>query len=162
MILRTILSVGVSCLSFNRDNTGFQMTLPRVGALLLSVGGAGFLLGSQLRFGRQQVEKEWPWVALGLVLGIFVKVHMSQPYTGQRILSPRLSVLPGLKADEIASLSYPPGAFPGSRDVDSPYGSLRVYEWGPLDGTRILLIHGISTPCLSLGTRYLCVPTVAD
>lgn len=74
----------------------------------------------------------------------------------QCILSPRLSVLPTLKADEIASLPYPPDAFPGSRDVDSPYGSLRVHEWGPVDGAKFLLIHGISTPCLSLGTRYPC------
>jgi pimeloyl-ACP methyl ester carboxylesterase len=31
------------------------------------------------------------------------------------------------------------------------YGTIRVYEWGPEDGKKVLLIHGISTPCLSLG-----------
>jgi len=135
------------------------MLLPNSGALLLSVGGAGVLLGSQSRFGRQHIEKQWPWIALVLALGSFVKVQRSQCQTEQVIPSPRLSVLPRLKADELAILPYPPDTFPGSRDVDSPYGSLRVYEWGPVDGAKFLLIHGISTPCVSLGTRSFCDPT---
>ena len=48
------------------------------------------------------------------------------------------------------TLPYPPDALPGARDVDSPYGSIRVYEWGPEDGEKILLIHGISTPSIAL------------
>ncbi|KFY64173.1 hypothetical protein V496_03431, partial [Pseudogymnoascus sp. VKM F-4515 (FW-2607)] len=48
-------------------------------------------------------------------------------------------------------LVYPPDALPGGRDVDTPYGSIRVYEWGPEDGHKILLVHGITTPCLALG-----------
>lgn len=39
---------------------------------------------------------------------------------------------------------------PGGRDVETPYGSIRIFEWGPEDGERVLLMHGISTPCLSL------------
>jgi pimeloyl-ACP methyl ester carboxylesterase len=31
------------------------------------------------------------------------------------------------------------------------YGTVRVYEWGPEDGRKVLLVHGISTPCLCLG-----------
>jgi pimeloyl-ACP methyl ester carboxylesterase len=31
------------------------------------------------------------------------------------------------------------------------YGTLRVYEFGPEKGRKVLLIHGISTPCVSLG-----------
>jgi pimeloyl-ACP methyl ester carboxylesterase len=31
------------------------------------------------------------------------------------------------------------------------YGTIRVYEWGPEDGRKVLMLHGISTPCLSLG-----------
>ncbi|KFY12111.1 hypothetical protein V492_04089, partial [Pseudogymnoascus sp. VKM F-4246] len=31
------------------------------------------------------------------------------------------------------------------------YGSIRVHEWGPEDGKKILLVHGITTPCLALG-----------
>ncbi|KAK8048596.1 hypothetical protein PG994_010326 [Apiospora phragmitis] len=50
------------------------------------------------------------------------------------------------------ALPYPPsGALPGARDVATPYGSVRVYEWGPGDGERVLLLAGISTPTLSLG-----------
>jgi hypothetical protein len=51
---------------------------------------------------------------------------------------------------DVSSLPYPPDALPGARDVVSPYGSLRVYEWGPEHGDRILLIHGISTPSIAL------------
>ena len=49
-------------------------------------------------------------------------------------------------------LAYPPsGLIPGQRDVPSPYGTIRVYEFGPTDATRkILFLHGISTPCISL------------
>jgi hypothetical protein len=58
--------------------------------------------------------------------------------------------LPRLSGDELKELPYPPNALPGARDVDSPYGSIRVYEWGPEDGEKILLVHGISTPSIAL------------
>lgn len=32
----------------------------------------------------------------------------------------------------------------------SQYGSIRVYEFGPEDGEKVLLVHGISTPCITL------------
>lgn len=36
--------------------------------------------------------------------------------------------------------------------MPTPYGSVRVYEWGPADATdKVLLLHGISTPCVALG-----------
>jgi pimeloyl-ACP methyl ester carboxylesterase len=35
--------------------------------------------------------------------------------------------------------------------VPTPYGSIRVYEWGPEDGQKVLLIHGVSTPSVALG-----------
>jgi pimeloyl-ACP methyl ester carboxylesterase len=41
---------------------------------------------------------------------------------------------------------------PGARDVDTPYGSIRVYEYGPEDGRKVLLVHGISTPAIALGS----------
>lgn len=66
------------------------------------------------------------------------------------ILSPKDTVLSNLPREEIKSLPYPPDALPGARDVDSPYGSIRVYEWGPEDGRKVLFIHGISTPCIAL------------
>jgi len=64
--------------------------------------------------------------------------------------SPVHTVLPQLSRQDQALLPYPPGALPGGRDVDTPYGNIRVYEWGPEDGRKVLLVHGISTPCLSL------------
>lgn len=69
----------------------------------------------------------------------------------QILPSPRETALPGLSKEEIVSLPYPPDAFPGARDVDSPYGTIRVYEWGPEKGPKVLLIHGISTPSIALG-----------
>lgn len=46
---------------------------------------------------------------------------------------------------------YPPDVFPGARDVDTAYGSIRVFEWGPEDGEKVVLLHGIGTPCVALG-----------
>lgn len=66
------------------------------------------------------------------------------------IPSPRKTVLPDLAPEDIDVLPYPPDALPGARDVKSPYGSIRVYEWGPEDGECVLLIHGISTPSIAL------------
>ncbi|KAI1428059.1 alpha/beta-hydrolase [Xylaria sp. FL1777] len=51
----------------------------------------------------------------------------------------------------LKDLPYPPDALPGARDVETPYGSIRVYEWGPEDGDRVLFVHGISTPVVALG-----------
>ncbi|KAL9598456.1 MAG: hypothetical protein Q9219_004492 [cf. Caloplaca sp. 3 TL-2023] len=62
------------------------------------------------------------------------------------IPSPRNSLLPGLKLSQASALAYPPNLIPGARDVDTPYGSMRVYEWGPMNGKKVLLIHGDSTP----------------
>lgn len=45
----------------------------------------------------------------------------------------------------------PNDVLPGARDVASPYGSIRVYEWGPEDGPKVLFVHGITTPCIALG-----------
>ncbi|KAK0832012.1 hypothetical protein LTR03_015266, partial [Friedmanniomyces endolithicus] len=47
------------------------------------------------------------------------------------------------------SLPYPPDALPGARDIETPYGSIRVYEWGPPAGRKVLFVHGISTPCIA-------------
>lgn len=46
---------------------------------------------------------------------------------------------------------YPQDVFPGRRDVRTPYGTIRVYEWGPVDGEKVLLMPGIGTPCIGLG-----------
>ena len=46
-----------------------------------------------------------------------------------------------LAAQDPAKLPYPPDCLPGARDVDTPYGNIRVYEWGPEDGRKLSLIH---------------------
>ncbi|PVH92919.1 alpha/beta-hydrolase [Periconia macrospinosa] len=96
-------------------------------------------------------------VALGLcaasftALLIWTSVRTSFNSDSPRsIPSPASSQIPELPEDQIKSLPYPPNALPGSRHVDSPYGRTRVYEWGPENGPRILLIHGISTPSIAL------------
>ncbi|KAJ5175030.1 uncharacterized protein N7482_000907 [Penicillium canariense] len=67
------------------------------------------------------------------------------------LVSPRSTVLPGLSEAENRKLPLPNDVLPGARDVATPYGSIRVYEWGPEDGPKVLLVHGITTPCIALG-----------
>lgn len=65
--------------------------------------------------------------------------------------SPQRVISASLSQEEIDNLPYPPDIFPGGRDVETPYGSIRLFEWGPEDGGKVLLVHGISTPAMSLG-----------
>lgn len=68
-----------------------------------------------------------------------------------RILkSPLHTVIPTLTPTQLAELDYAPDAFPGARDVCTPYGTIRAYEFGPPDGAKVLLLHGISTSCQTL------------
>lgn len=71
--------------------------------------------------------------------------------SGDIIESP-LTQVGQLPRNEQERLPYPPDVLPGRRDVDSPYGNIRVYEWGPENGRRVLLVHGISTPGIALGS----------
>jgi len=73
------------------------------------------------------------------------------------IESPRTTLLPKLSETEKSKLPYPPDVLPGARDVSTPYGSIRVYEFGPENGRKVLLVHGISTPCISLGAVAHCL-----
>lgn len=50
-----------------------------------------------------------------------------------------------------AAVPYPPELFPGGRDVETVYGTIRVFEWGPEEGEKVLLVHGIGTPCIAMG-----------
>ena len=45
----------------------------------------------------------------------------------------------------------PTDVLPGARDVVTPYGTIRVYEWGPEYGPKVAFVHGITTPCIALG-----------
>ncbi|KAF1846861.1 alpha/beta-hydrolase [Cucurbitaria berberidis CBS 394.84] len=67
-----------------------------------------------------------------------------------RTLKPIPSPREVLPPEVLRASPYPPDALDGARDVETPYGSIRVYEWGPKDGKRVLLIHGMSTPSVAL------------
>ncbi|SPN96940.1 related to 2-hydroxy-6-oxo-6-phenylhexa-2,4-dienoate hydrolase [Cephalotrichum gorgonifer] len=64
--------------------------------------------------------------------------------------NPLRTKIPYLSEKEVARLEYGPDAYPGARDVSTPYGTMRVYEWGPENGEKILFIHGISTSCMTV------------
>jgi hypothetical protein len=61
------------------------------------------------------------------------------------ISSPLTTQIPNLSSEEIAALPYPPKYYPGARDVQTPYGCMRVYEWGPEGGRKVMLVHGDAT-----------------
>ena len=93
------------------------------------------------------------WMVLGLGLGLWAFHEASEasyPGAVENVVESPQKTLPSTSS-EIASLSYPPDVLPGARDVNSPYGSLRVYEWGPVEGRKVLFIHGISTPSIAFG-----------
>lgn len=97
-----------------------------------------------------------PIALLSLQVGLSIgrtlyKIKTSGPQDEQVVPSPMKSLVPKLSAEDASNLPYPPDAYPGIRDVESPFGSLRVYEWGPEDGRKVLLVHGISNPCIALG-----------
>ncbi len=97
-----------------------------------------------------------PWTLLGVDIGLRIGARIYKTYIGYYQDEtvddlPIQSILPKLTQQEIGDLPYPPDAYPGARDVTSSYGSLRVYEWGPEDGRKVLLIHGITNPCVALG-----------
>ncbi|KAL9024464.1 MAG: hypothetical protein Q9180_007892, partial [Flavoplaca navasiana] len=95
-------------------------------------------------------------LAAGFSLGFLVEeLYHYRHGHGPIIPSPRETLLPYLSPSEIAKLPYPPDALPGARDIPSPHGSLRVYEWGPENGRRVLMIHGISTPSIALGAASM-------
>ncbi|OAA67509.1 C6 and C2H2 transcription factor RegA-like protein [Cordyceps fumosorosea ARSEF 2679] len=72
------------------------------------------------------------------------------PRWAKVLRSPLKTTLPRLSEEEARHLVYKPDVFPGARDVDTPYGSIRVYEFGPEDGQKVLFVHGITTSCITL------------
>ncbi|KAK0386846.1 hypothetical protein NLU13_5159 [Sarocladium strictum] len=55
---------------------------------------------------------------------------------------------------------YPQNVYPGARDVATPYGTIKVFEWGPEEGDKVLIIQGIGTP--SLGYAGIANELVAN
>ncbi|KAF3004209.1 hypothetical protein E8E13_006876 [Curvularia kusanoi] len=103
--------------------------------------------------GRFRLPAPHVYLIAGASLGglLFLR-HVSTSLRADKyknILSPKHTIHDSI-GEDADTLPYPADALPGSRDVESPYGSIRVYEWGPEDGEKILLIHGISTPSIAL------------
>ncbi|KND94994.1 Serine hydrolase-like protein [Tolypocladium ophioglossoides CBS 100239] len=73
------------------------------------------------------------------------------PRRAKVLRGPLQTALPQASPAALAALVYRPDEFPGARDVATPYGSVRVYEFGPEDGEKMLFVHGISTSCITLG-----------
>lgn len=90
-------------------------------------------------------------LAVGFVLGLFARKINRRRHAISIILSPLQTLLPNLPTSELADLPYPPNALPGARDLATPYGDIRIYEWGPERGRKVLFVHGISTPSIALG-----------
>lgn len=99
-------------------------------------------------------DSQWP-IITATVVGTITALrfaHIALDHrTEQTVPSARATLLPRISKEEAAALDYPPDALPGGRYVDSPYGVIRVYEWGPEDGRKVLFVHGITTPCIALG-----------
>jgi pimeloyl-ACP methyl ester carboxylesterase len=96
-------------------------------------------------------------VSISAIAGILIATSLLQQNSPKKkkqniISSPLKTHLPHLTPTEISLLPYPPDVLPGHRSVPTPYGTIHVFEFGPEDGEKVLLLHGISTPCLALGT----------
>jgi hypothetical protein len=96
------------------------------------------------------------WLLAGLAtLGVYAALQHRRSRAHRRkihsvTLSPLNIVLHDLTTKDGARLPYGPDDLLGARAVETPWGSCRAYEWGDEKGPKVLLIHGISTPCISL------------
>jgi pimeloyl-ACP methyl ester carboxylesterase len=93
------------------------------------------------------------YIALRTAANIFSSITATHTRSKQPdvLHSPRKS-LQLLSAQDLSAIPYPPDALPGARDVSTPYGNIRAYEFGPEDGRKVLFVHGISTPCIAFAS----------
>lgn len=91
-------------------------------------------------------------ISVAIVLIARLTLFLNKPKSWRKsIPSPRDTLLPFLTPSEVSALPYPPNVLPGARDVESPYGTMRCYEWGPEEGRKVILVHGDTTPAPMLG-----------
>ncbi|UNI16160.1 hypothetical protein JDV02_002625 [Purpureocillium takamizusanense] len=86
-----------------------------------------------------------------LSLYIWLRPVLGEPSRPRRHITARARESARKASSEAAALPYAPDVFPGGRDVETEYGTIKVFEWGPEDGEKVLLMHGIGTPCVALG-----------
>ncbi|KXJ95310.1 Alpha/Beta hydrolase protein [Microdochium bolleyi] len=72
------------------------------------------------------------------------------PQRERIIRGPVSTAFPRISKAERDMIIYKHDHFPGGRDVETPYGNIHVYEFGPEDGRKVLFVHGISTSCMTL------------
>ncbi|OCH90017.1 alpha/beta-hydrolase [Obba rivulosa] len=87
------------------------------------------------------------WILLGLpavvILAFFLTIF---PHTPSSLyVHPSLASLP---RQSPSWQIYPDSFFDGGAYVRFPYGAVRYWLIGPKDGTRIVLIHGLSVPAI--------------
>ncbi|GAO47056.1 alpha/beta-hydrolase [Saitoella complicata NRRL Y-17804] len=88
-----------------------------------------------------------PFLTVGLpvifgTLLIRSRFPLDPAYHTEPAVSPRVT----LTKEERDASPYPENFFEGGRYVETPYGTIRTYEFGNAEGPRILLIHGITSP----------------
>ena len=103
-------------------------------------------------------------LAAGACIGVLslITSHWEQPKSqrkGTRSKTYQLQNHPSipspictLSQTQLAKLPYPPDLLPGGRNIQTPYGIMRAYEWGPKDGRKILFLHGDATPSPAFGS----------
>ncbi|EIT80380.1 Alpha/Beta hydrolase protein [Aspergillus flavus] len=90
--------------------------------------------------------------AASLTVGLLLRSLLTDKHPQGSVLHcPRAIVSSSASEAENGEIPLPNDVLPGARDVPTPYGSMRVYEWGPVDGPKVLFVHGITTPCIALG-----------
>ena len=115
------------------------------------------ILGS--RATAQLLADKRTWIAAGLLAPTAI-------YTLSKLLTPtpaskeeqKTKIFPSpprqteqqQQANTTTQCPYPPTSLPNPRDTATPHGTIRSYEWGPPQGRKLLFVHGISTPCISL------------
>ncbi|EAW11195.1 alpha/beta hydrolase [Aspergillus clavatus NRRL 1] len=95
-----------------------------------------------------------PMLALtgaSLTVALLLRSFLSEQHPEGTILASPRALVSSLSDEDNLHIPLPSDVLPGARDVASPYGSMRVYEWGPEDGPKVLFVHGITTPCIALG-----------
>jgi len=101
--------------------------------------------------------RDLKFLAIGAAASVGIGAFFTSQYRGNihqpcRIIdSPLPLIQKTLTNEQQKRLPYAPDALEGARDVATPFGNIRVYEWGPAEGEKVLLVHGISTPCIALG-----------
>lgn len=85
-------------------------------------------------------------VALSSLAYRVVRSLNEPTFVRRSVPSPRETLVPHLTVEQAGALAYPPDLLPGARDVSTPHGTMRVYEWGPTDGKKVVFIHGDTSP----------------